>query len=161
MTHTEMNMELGTTILGAVIGGVVGAVTKKDITTYALWGGGIGLVATFAGMGRGGAHHHVGQLPQDFPDTGLPGQIVYSIDPRTDPGLDPVSRQNLYPTWLFAHWQRGDRKIIAQIQNMLGLPGDGVVGGGTSAAIMSFQRRHGLQTTGAMDVRTLQALTSG
>ncbi len=157
-------MEFGTTILGAVIGGVVAAVTKKDIKTYALWGGGIGLAATFVGVGKGSTHSGhtmAGQLPQDFPDTGLPGQIIYSIDPRTDPGLDPVSRQHLYPQWLLVHWQHGDRKIIRDVQSALGLSGDGVIGRGTSAAIMAFQRRNGLQTTGVMDIATMQAISSG
>ncbi len=86
--------------------------------------------------------------------------MIYDIDPRTDPGLDPVSKRSLYPAWLLAHWQNGDRKIIARVQNMLGVPGDGVPGGGTSSAIRNFQAQNGLQTTGVMDIRTMQALAS-
>jgi peptidoglycan hydrolase-like protein with peptidoglycan-binding domain len=151
-------MDFGTTVLGAVVGGVIGAMSKKKgkILEYALWGGGVGLGVSLV---RGGSHEHrVGQLPSQL-EPALPGQMTYDLDPRRDPRLDPVSRQNLYPAWLLAHWQNGDHAVIARIQRMLGVPGDGIAGAGTSTAIMSFQGRRGLQTTGMLDIRTIQQLT--
>jgi len=155
-------MELGTAVIGVLVGGGIGALSKRRgaALTYALWGGGIGLGVSLLRGGLGGGHH-VGQLPQSLPTPSLPGQMVYDIDPRTDPLLDPVSRQNLYPAWLVAHWQNGDRKIIMQVQRALGVPADGVVGGGTSAAIRHFQAQNGLQTTGVMDGHTMSLLMPG
>lgn len=152
-------MEFGKTILGAVIGGVIGSIAKKNVTTYALWGGGIGFAATL--VTRSGGAHAVGDLPFVLPTPALPGQMDYTLDPRTDPRLDPVSREHLYPAWLLAHYQQGDRKIVAQVQRMLGLPGDGVIGGGTTAAIRAYQMHNGLQTAGIMDIATMQALILG
>jgi peptidoglycan hydrolase-like protein with peptidoglycan-binding domain len=152
-------MDLKTVILGAAAGAAVGALSKKKgaAMTYALWGGGAGLAFSFVRQRMGG-EHMVGQLPQSLPTPGLPGQFTYNLDPRRDPLLDPVSRQRLYPAWLLAHWQNGDTSIIAQVQGMLGVPADGVIGGGTAAAIRSFQEHSGLPVTGTMTLMTMQAL---
>ena len=151
-------MQLGTALWGAAIGGAIGLLTKHEKPwEYALWGGGAGLAFTFVrGGGEGG--FRVGQLPQSLPTPGLPGQLVYNVDPRTDPLLDPVSRQQLYPVWMVLHWQNGDRKVIAAVQNALGLPGDGLIGGATRTAIRAFQAQAGLSQTGDMDNMTMAAL---
>lgn len=145
--------------LAAAVGALIGRAKRKNALEYALWGAGSAALGLFL-FERGHGGHRVGQLPTQL-EAALPGQMTYDLDPRTDPRLDPVSRQNLYPAWLLAHWRSGDRRIIAQIQRQLGVPGDGVPGGGTSAAIRSFQSQNGLQTTGSMDIRTMQALVSG
>jgi peptidoglycan hydrolase-like protein with peptidoglycan-binding domain len=154
-------MELGTTILGAVIGGIIGAVKKEDPLKFALYGGGVGLGITFICGARSRGGFLVGQLPQALPPTGQPGQLVYNTDPRRDPLLDPVSRRQLYPQWLLLHWQNGDATIIGQVQAALGVSPDGVVGPGTSAAIHAFQAHSGLPVTGVMDRMTMEALMPG
>jgi peptidoglycan hydrolase-like protein with peptidoglycan-binding domain len=146
-------------VVAAAVGGLIGRAKHKNALEYALLGGGAAALGLML-LGHRHGGHHVGQLPQAL-DPALPGQFTYDLDPRTDPRLDPVSRRQLYPAWLLAHWQSGDRKVIAQIQRMLGVPGDGVPGGGTAIAIRNFQAQNGLQTTGTMDVRTLQALVAG
>jgi len=152
-------MELKTTVLGAAIGGVIGAIRGEDLLKYALWGGGIGLgVSLLRSQDEGG--FRVGDLAFSLPTPAQPGQVVYNLDPRRDPLLDPVSRRQLYPTWLLMHWQNGDPKIIAQIQGLLGVAQDGVVGSGTSAAIHVFQAHNGLPVTGTMDRMTMEALVS-
>jgi len=157
-------MELGTVLIGAAAGGVIGLVKggSGEPLKYALWGGGVGLAASFLGIGvsREGGGFRVGQLPFSLPEPALPGKLVYNVDPRRDPLLDPVSRRQLLPAWLLLHWQNGDPKVIAEVQQALGVPADGVVGGGTLAAIRAFQIQSGLQRTGDMDRMTLAALFS-
>lgn len=157
-------MELGITILGMVIGGAFGALSKKKgkALTYALLGGGTGLAATLVrSQIESGTSHRVGDLAFSLPTPGLPGQFNYNLDPRRDALLDPVSRQRLYPAWLLAHWQKGDRNIVAQVQQMLGTPADGMIGDATAAALRAFQAHAGLPSTGGMDFNTMQALVSG
>ena len=157
-------MELGITVVGTIIGGVIGALSKKKgkALTYALFGGGTGLAATLLRDKLGyGSSHRVGQLAQSLPTPGLPGQFTYATDPRRDPLLDPVSRERLYPAWLLAHWQKGDRNIVAQVQQMLGTPADGAIGEATAMAIHAYQTHAGLPSTGAMDFSTMRALVSG
>lgn len=157
-------MELGITVLGTVIGGAIGALSKKkgNALTYALLGGGTGLAATLVRDKLGPSpSHRVGQLAQSLPTPGLPGQFTYATDPRRDPLLDPVSREQQYPAWLLAHWQKGDRNIIAQVQQMLGTPADGAVGNATTNAIRAFQSHAGMSPTGTMDYDTMRALVSG
>lgn len=163
-------MKLGTTLLGAAVGGAIGAVKRGgDPLTYALWGGGLGLGFTLVndrlGLSKGGhGGHRVGDLlspPFSLPTPALPGQMDYSTDPRTDPRLDPWSREHLYPVWLLAHFQNGDSKIIALVQHALGVPADGVVGQTTNNAILAYQTHAGLQRTGVMDRATMEALVSG
>lgn len=156
-------MELGTVILGAAIGGAVGLLSGRrgEPLKYALWGGGAGLAAGLLGLGRGIGGFKVGQLPFSLPEPGLPGQLVYSVDPRRDPLLDPVSRERLYPDWLLLHWQHGDPKIVAQVQQMLGVAADGAIGGGTLGALRAFQAHIGLPPTAVMDHATMVALISG
>ena len=154
-------MELGTAILGAAIGGVVGLAKggRGEPLKYMLYGGGAGLALTLVSP-RLGARFKVGQLPQAFPETGVPGQLVYNVDPRRDPLLDPVSRQRLYPVWLLLHWQNGDPKVVADVQRTLGIPADGAIGGATLAAVRSYQAQIGLPATGIMDRATMAALVS-
>jgi peptidoglycan hydrolase-like protein with peptidoglycan-binding domain len=154
-------MRFGTAFIGMGVGAGAAMLTNKDPWKYALWGGGIGFVVSLLGGGSvslGGASLRVGQLPQSLPTPGLPGQLVYNLDPRTDPLLDPVSRAHLYPVWLLQHWANGDRKIIATVQRALGVPADGSPGAATTAAIHGFQVQAGLQTSGVMDVATMSAL---
>lgn len=155
-------MELGTTLLGAGIGAAIGAVkTDGDPWKYALWGGLAGFVGTLVLSKTDHGVFRVGQLPQSLPTPGLPGQLVYNLDPRRDPLLDPVSREQLYPVWLLWHWQSGDRKVIADAQRAFGLPADGVVGGATMSAVRALQVRAGLPATGIMDLATMEALILG
>lgn len=145
----------------AVVGGLIGQSRKEGFLTGALLGGaGATLGVIMFGRGSGG-EHRVGQLPQSLPTPGLPGQLVYNQDPRTDAMLDPVSRQRLYPAWLLLHWQNGDRKVIVDVQRVLGVPADGVPGGATSAAIQAYQAHNGLPATGVMDRMTMEALILG
>lgn len=154
-------MQLSTAFWGAALGGAVGLLTKHEKPwEYALWGGGAGLAFSFVRGDKPGGFL-VGDLPFSLPTPGLPGQLIYNVDPRTDPMLDPVSRQQLYPVWMLTHWQNGDRKIIASVQRALGLPGDGLVGGATATAIRNFQAQAGLSQTGTMDNATMAALVSG
>jgi peptidoglycan hydrolase-like protein with peptidoglycan-binding domain len=149
--------------VGAVVGGLITRKKKGGFLKGALWGGtgaALGVIAAQATRGSEHEHHVVGQLPQALPTPGLPGQVVYNLDPRRDPLLDPVSRQQLYPTWLLMHWQHGDPKVIADVQRLLGVPADGVIGGGTSNAIRAYQAQNGLPVTGIMDHMTLAALVS-
>ena len=155
-------MEIGTTVLGAVAGGILGAMSgeKGAPLKYALWGGGIGFGV---GLLRGdkGDRFLVGDLlskPFSLPTPSQPGQFVYDVDPRRDPLLDPVSRRRLYPQWLLAHWQNNDSQVIAHVQSMLGVPADGIIGPGTSSAIQAYQQQHGLPVSGNMDRMTLEAL---
>jgi peptidoglycan hydrolase-like protein with peptidoglycan-binding domain len=151
---------------GAIVGGLAsyvvpafagkGKISNKTRLVFVGVGAALGVLKSIVAP-----EHKVGQLPQSLPPTGLPGQFVYNIDPRRDPGLDPISRERLYPAWLLAHWQNGDAKIIMQLQQALGVAADGVVGQGTSAAIQSYQARVGLPVTGVMDYATMQALILG
>lgn len=151
--------------LAAIVGGFISRAQKKGFLEGALWGSGGAVAAMvvlehFDPEGRGS--WRVGQLPQSYSPTGQPGQLVYNVDPRRDPLLDPVSRQRLYPDWLLLHWQNGDRKIIADIQSgALGVPADGVIGGATTAALRAYQARVGLPATGVMDRMTMEALILG
>ena len=113
----------------------------------------------FDPKGRGA--WRVGQLPQSYSPTGQPGQLVYNVDPRRDPLLDPVSRERLYPAWLLLHWQNGDPKIVAQVQSALGVAADGAIGGATTAALRAYQAHVGLPATGVMDRATMEALIAG
>jgi peptidoglycan hydrolase-like protein with peptidoglycan-binding domain len=160
-------------LMGAVLSLFLGAPEQKGspahAVTYGLFGaaaaaGGVFLLFSVGKAVSQKSHEaieRVGQLPQAFPATGQPGQLVYNLDPRRDPLLDPVSRGRLYPAWLLLHWQNGDPQIISQVQRALGVPADGVVGSGTSAAIHAFQARSGLPTTGIMDRMTMEALNLG
>ena len=157
-------MEFGTTILGAAIGGVIGFAKGGEGETlkYALWGGGVGLGFTLV-CGARSSGFRVGDLPalappQSLPDAALPGQLVYNVDPRRDPLLDPVSRERLYPDWIVLHWQHADPKIVALVQQALGVAADGSIGGGTLSALRAFQAHAGLPTTGVLDRQTVQAL---
>jgi len=154
-------MELGTALWGAAIGGLIGAVTKEDPLKYALWGGGIGLGVSL--FNKEEMIHRAGlKIPAfSLPVPGLPGQTVYSIDPRTDPLLDPVSKRRLYPAWLLSHWQNGDPKVIADIQQRLGTAADGALGPATSSAVAAYQARAALPQTGVMDFNTMEAIISG
>ncbi len=160
-------MDISTAIWGAVIGGVIGVVTKEDLAKYALYGGGIGLgISLFKKDEKEALHragYYVGDRPLvpafNLPTPSLPGTMDYNIDPRTDPFTDPVARRLITPSWLFAHWQSGDRKIIAEVQGLLGASPDGALGPGTASAIAAFQARAGLPQTGAMDVRTMKAVS--
>jgi peptidoglycan hydrolase-like protein with peptidoglycan-binding domain len=154
-------MALGMIVAGAAIGGAIGLAKggKRAPMKLALWGGGLGLVASFLSPKRGGFLS--GQLPQSLPQPGLPGQLVYNVDPRRDPLLDPVSREQLYPDWLLLHWQHGDPKIVSQVQHALGVAPDGVIGSTTLAAIHAFQAHAGLPVTGTMDRMTMAALIPG
>ncbi len=156
-------MDLGTALWGAAIGGVIGVVTKEDPLKYALWGGGIGLGLSLVGESEKEVLHRAGlKIPAfSLPEPGLPGQLVYNTDPRTDPLLDPVSRRHLYPQWLLMHWQHGDPKVISDIQQKLGTSPDGLLGPGTSSAVAAYQARAGLPQTGTMDFNTMEALISG
>jgi len=157
-------MELGITVVGTIIGGVIGALSKKKgkALTYALLGGGTGLAATLLRDKLGyGSSHRVGQLAQSLPTPGLPGQFTYATDPRRDPLLDPISREQQYPAWLLAHWQKRDRNIVAQVQQMLGTPADGNVGDATVTALRTYQAHAGLSPSGVMDYDTMRALVSG
>lgn len=157
-------MRFGTAFVGMGVGAGLAMLTNKDPWKYALWGGGVGFAVSLVGgasVSLGGTSLRVGQLPQSLPTPGLPGQLVYNLDPRTDPLLDPVSREHLYPAWLLMHWQNGDRKVIANVQHLLGVPADGSPGAATSAAIRGFQAQSGLQTSGVMDIATMTALASG
>jgi peptidoglycan hydrolase-like protein with peptidoglycan-binding domain len=150
--------------LAAVAGGFISHAKKKGILEGALLGGGSAVAALvvlecFDPKGRGS--WRVGQLPQSYSPTGQPGQLVYNLDPRRDPLLDPVSRQRLYPDWLLLHWQSGDPKIISQLQGFLGVAADGAIGGATTAALRAFQSHAGLPTTGVMDRATMEALIAG
>jgi len=147
-------------VLAAAVGGLITHAKKKSVWEGVLWGGGSALAVALLLGHKYVPGHWTGQLPSQL-EPALPGQMTYNLDPRTDPRLDPVSRRSLYPAWLLAHWQNGDRRIIAQIQRQLGVAGDGIPGGSTSVAIHAFQAQNGLQTTGEMDIRTMQALTSG
>jgi peptidoglycan hydrolase-like protein with peptidoglycan-binding domain len=153
-------MEFGTTVLGVAVGALVGFAKGGKTLNYALWGGGIGLGASLLGV-RAHGGFSVGDLPFSLPDAAQPGQLVYNVDPRRDPLLDPVSRERLYPDWLLLHWQNGDPTIIAQLQHALGVPADGVRGGATMTALHAFQARVGLPATGSMDRATMQALILG
>jgi peptidoglycan hydrolase-like protein with peptidoglycan-binding domain len=150
--------------LAAIVGGLISRAQKKGFLEGALWGSG-GAVAAMVVLehldpeGRGS--WRVGQLPQSYSPTGQPGQLVYNLDPRRDPLLDPVSRQRLYPDWLLLHWQSGDPKIISQLQGVLGIAADGVVGGATASALRAFQSHAGLPATGVMNRATMEALVAG
>jgi peptidoglycan hydrolase-like protein with peptidoglycan-binding domain len=160
----EPDMRFGTAFVGMGVGAGVAMLTRKDPWKYALWGGGIGFVVSLVGgasVSLGGASLRVGQLPQSLPTPALPGQMDYSTDPRADPRLDPVSKRNLYPLWLLAHWQNGDRKIIMIVQQALGVPADGSPGSGTAVAIRGFQAQMGLSPSGVMDAATMSALVPG
>ena len=159
-------MQLGTTVLGAAIGALVGMARGGKTLNYALWGGGIGLGASLLGVrAHGGVsvgNFAVGDLPFELPDAALPGQLVYNTDPRRDPLLDPVSRQRLYPDWLLLHWQHGDPKVISDVQRALGMHhADGFIGGATLDALRAFQSHAGLNASGAMDRATMAALILG
>lgn len=150
--------------LAAVAGGFISHAKKKGILEGALLGGGAAVATLFVldrfdPKGRGA--WRVGQLPQSYSPTGQPGQLVYNVDPRRDPLLDPVSRQRLYPDWLLLHWQNGDPKIVAQVQSALGVAADGAIGGATTAALRAYQSHVHLPATGVMDHATMEALILG
>ncbi len=155
-------MDLTTTILGGVLGGVIGAAAKKDKPwTYALWGGGLGLGVSLVGkvFEKSRPGFKVGDLPFHLPTPAQPGVVVYATDPRRDPRIDPVTRRLQFPTWALSHWQQGDRAVIAEVQQALGVPADGVVGPGTTSAVMAAQSRSGLPTTGVMDYSLMRGLS--
>ncbi len=158
-------MQLGTTVLGAAIGALVGMAKGGKTLNYALWGGGIGLGASLLGVrAHGGVsvgNFSVGDLPFELPDAALPGQLVYNVDPRRDPLLDPVSRERLYPDWLVLHWQHNDPKVVSDVQHALGIRADGFIGGATLNALRMFQAHAGLPATGQMDRATMAALILG
>jgi len=174
---------LETGALGAALGGAFGFfeqgiedARERHVLKYAVLGG-LGFVA-FAALRGTAAPAHV--------FVGAPAASTCGPDPRSTPayarwracvegpptgkpsdpnpwaacGPDPGSNE-VYMEWVACLWRNGDPAFVSDVQRVIGVRADGVVGPETREALRRLQIVTGQPATGRMDRATLEMVILG